>query len=95
MQVIEDVRLDLPIGSIQALGIGQAAPLNGVRPYGSFTVDGRAESSGSFDPVPGDWYAAGLGDVQYSTDDLYQLQDFAIPTPVAASSWGRLKRLYR
>jgi len=94
-QVIEDVMLDLPIGTMKALGLGQVAQAQGMRADGAYAMDGTRKTSGPLDPVATDWFAAGLGEVQYRSDDLYQLQDFEIPTPVAATTWGRLKRLYR
>jgi hypothetical protein len=92
--VFEDTTLSVPAGRFRALGIGQSpmlAMLN-VAPHASLSLDGTLQTaSGS----PSDWYAAGVGVVQYDTDDRYQLVESALPTPVAVTSWGKLKRLYR
>ena len=93
-QVIEDVVLNLPLGNLPALGLGQIGPAQGTRPLGALALDGTARTSGP-ESVASDWFSPGVGEAQYQADDLYQLSDFRIPTPVAASSWGRLKRLYR
>jgi hypothetical protein len=93
--VIEDVLLDLPVGSIKALGLGQTLAAQGMHAYAAYAPDGSARTSTPDVSLATDWFAAGLGEVQYNTDDFYQLVDFEIPTPVVGATWGRLKRLYR
>lgn len=94
LAVFEDTTLVVPAGTFRAFGIGQSPMLAmaAIAPRAFFSLDGALQaSSGS----PSDWYAAGVGVVQYDADDLYQLAGSELPTPVAATSWGKLKRLYR
>ena len=62
------------------------------------TLDGRslpAAGSTVSGTMTTDWYAEGVGLVQYSTTDLFQLVGFGQPTATLASNWGAIKRLYR
>jgi|SRR5262245_1741219 len=98
--VLEDVTLVVPAGSFHAYGVGQVA-VPGTPDFASgkaFTLDGRAlpAATPSIGPsVPSDWFSEGVGVVQYRSSQLFQLVSFTVPTPVAHSSWARVKRLYR
>lgn len=92
-QVMEDGVLSLPAGTFDAMGIGQTAapPLGRTGIAGQLAPDGARRSTAL---TAQEWYAQGVGEVQYATDDLYQLAVADLPTPVVATSWGRIKRLY-
>ena len=96
--VMEDVLLNLPAGSFQALGVGQSAASGpAVAARRALTLDGRVLTAVP-SAVPGsvsDWYSEGVGVVQYSAGELFQLVGFGQPTPTLAASWGAIKRLYR
>jgi hypothetical protein len=96
----EHVTLTLPAGTFDAWGVGQVIMLPGpsLKSGSRLGIDGRTlASSGApiYSLTVTDWYSEGTGDVQYQSSDLYQLVGFGRPTPVLASSWGNLKRLYR
>ncbi len=94
--------LTLPAGSFEAVAIGwipngPASTLaSGI---GTFTLDGHRVSAttkaAAATATPRDWFARAVGVVQWSNGDLYQLTSFGNPTPTLASTWGRLKALYR
>jgi len=80
--------------------VGQviALPSPGLKSGVRLGIDGRTlASSGAsiYSLEETDWYSLGTGDVQYLSSELMQLVAFGRPTPVLASSWGKLKRLYR
>ena len=96
--ITENVLLNLPAGSFQALGVG-LLPTSGpaAAAQKGLTVDGRVLSAVPAG-IPGrttDWFSEGVGVVQSKTSDLYQLVGFGQPTPTLARSWGAIKRLYR
>jgi hypothetical protein len=97
--VSEHVQLALPAGSFDAFGVGQAIMLP-ISQFGggrTLALDGRtlAPSDKSIFLVnTTDWYAEGVGDVQYISDDRYQLVSFGLPTPTARTSWTAIKHLY-
>jgi hypothetical protein len=102
LSVQEDVQLTVPAGTYHAFGIGQPTPANGggatlVLPSGrSLSLDGRSTVvARSAVTNATDWYAEGVGEVQYRGNTLNQLVNFSIPTPTTAVSWGKVKRLYR
>ena len=98
LSILEEVDLALPAGMFHALGTGQvvSAPRAIVAGGRTFSLDGR--SMGSALPGVGsgatDWYADGIGLVQYQGYELLQLVSFGLPTPTARSSWSAIKRLY-
>jgi len=97
------VQLTLPINPAApyfTAAVGQLGPPSGPALVGrtSFTLDGRHLPTGqhsSASATPTDFFVQGLGDVAYQSSELFALLGFGQPTPVATSSWGRLKRLYR
>ena len=96
--IMEDVVLNLPAGSFQALGMG-LSPNSGpaVAARRALTLDGRVLTAVP-SAVPGrvsDWFSEGVGVVQYDAGELFQLVGFCQPTPTLVSNWGALKRLYR
>ena len=103
LSVDEEVDLTLPAGTYHAFGIGAPPPAAGraatvVLPSGHrLSLDGRSALSapGAASTNATDWYAQGVGDVQYLAYSLNQPVNFSIPTPIAVASWGKLKRLYR
>jgi hypothetical protein len=107
LSVLEDVQLTVPAGTYHAFGIGPPPPAAGstatfVLSSGrSLLLDGRSALAGqpagvtTATALNADWYAQGVGVVQYLGNTLNQLVNFSIPTPTAAVSWGKLKRLYR
>jgi hypothetical protein len=107
LSVLEDVQLTVPAGTYHAFGIGPPPPATGsaatvALPSGrSLSLDGRsavaapAAGTTSTAALHEDWYAQGVGDIQYRANSLNQLVNFSIPTPTAGVSWGKVKRLYR
>jgi hypothetical protein len=98
--VTEEVTLAQPAGTFHAYGVGQLVPLPGpaFEQGVARALDGRKLSTGGeriYETYTSDWYTEGVGVVQYDTADLYQLVGYGLATPVAASTWGSLKRLYR
>lgn len=101
-RVQQQVRLSVPAGEFECFGVGQIAPPEfAAAPQGrALALDGRLApaSAASLSPGPAsasEWYADGVGLVQYRTDVPYVLTACSLPTPVASSSWGRIKGLYR
>jgi len=99
--VTEHTALNEPAGSFDTFGVGRLIPLPGPALGGrpSLTLDGRhvpAQPPGIYTISTTDWYAEGVGVVQYSTGDLFQLVSYPNPSPVPtlATSWGAIKRLY-
>lgn len=103
LSVDEDVQLTVPAGTYHAFGIGAPPPAAGGAatvglPSGRrLSLDGRSAVAAptATNSNATDWYAQGVGSVQYRAHSLNQLVNFSIPTPTAAVSWGKLKRLYR
>jgi hypothetical protein len=95
--VYEETGLDVPAGHFATFGIGQylvtgpALRLPAIA-AGQLALDGTLVSPTG---AANEWFAAGVGQVQYVVDDRYQLVSLGIPTPVAASTWGRVKAAYR
>lgn len=100
--VAEEVAVQVPAGTFMCFGVGQVAPpalqatTRGVTlgldgritvPAGAQQDDGPASAS--------EWYANGIGLVQYDTGSRFVLQSTNVTTPATTSSWGRIKRLYR
>lgn len=101
-KVQEQVTVEVPAGSFTCFGVGQVAPpFLRATPQGTMLgIDGRviAPASGAQDNGPTsatEWYAAGVGLVQYDTGDRIILQSTNVSTPAVTSSWGRIKALYR
>jgi hypothetical protein len=99
-EVLEAGDLATPAGTFFAYGVG--APQYVATPLARCSVTGEAISASvrgasgmPAEAAPTDWYCEGVGVVQYSSDALYQLTGYGSPTAVAASTWGRLKNLYR
>ena len=103
MAVKTEVTLNMLAGTFTCFGVGQVAPPGlsfAAAPGVTLGLDGRvigdaAHSLGTGPASASDWYADGVGLVQYYTDVLFQLSAANLPTPTAQSSWGRLKQLYR
>lgn len=92
--------LVIPAGTFFAYGVSQAQPvlpmLAGRSASGEMVGASASRSSGMpAEAVPTDWYCPGVGLVQYASDAVYQLINYGSPTAIAASTWGRLKNLYR
>jgi hypothetical protein len=96
--ILEEVDLSLPAGMFHALGTGQVVSTARAIVAGgrTFSPDGRSlgGATASLGSAATDWYADGVGDVQYQTSDLFQLVSFGLPTPTVLSSWSAIKRLY-
>ncbi|MCC6349577.1 MAG: hypothetical protein IT347_08300 [Candidatus Eisenbacteria bacterium] len=97
-----------PAGSFDCFGVAQVPPP--ARPAGpalpfaprgeALALDGRLAGPAAGPSATGpesafEWYADDVGLVQYDAGTLYQLVSYLLPTPAAASSWGRVKSLYR
>lgn len=97
--VTESTVLSLPAGTFSTFGVGQLVPLPGPSADGvRVTLDGRVvrtTSKSIYAAVTSDWFAEGVGIVQYDIGELFQLVSFGGPTPTVPSSWGALKRMYR
>src|SRR5207249_250756 len=94
--VSEDVQLTLPAGSFHAFGVGQAInlPAPQLATRRTLSLDGRTmnpDGSSIYAVSTTDWFSEGVGEVQYSAGDLYQLISFGGPTPTARSSWAAIK----
>jgi hypothetical protein len=101
-QEMEDVSLTVPAGTYHSFGVGQVvAPVAPraalVRADGqTFSLDGRRlATNGAINSNATDWYAQGVGVVQLQSSALYQLRWFGNPLPVARTTWGSIKQLYR
>ena len=103
MAVQSQVTLNVLAGSFTCFGVGQVAPplLNfAAAPGVTLGLDGRVigdggQMLGNAPDSATDWYADGVGLVQYNVGMLFQLSGANLPTPTAHTSWGRLKQLYR
>jgi len=100
IDALEDVVLALPAGSFQAFGVAEvvSAPGPALGPVRALSLDGRRlgpVTAGATASEATDWYSEGVGVVQYRGYSLLQLVSFNPPTPVAHSTWARVKRLYR
>lgn len=100
--VAEAVTLSPPAGTFECFGVGQVAPpVLAFAPEGqSWGLDGRvrAPATGTLGTGPAsatEWYADGVGLVQYDTGVPYTLQSYDLVTPAVTSTWGRIKQLYR
>ena len=93
--------LSVPAGAFDCVGVGQVlvgpSPAR-VRLAGrTVALDGR-QLVGAQDALSTnatDWFAWGVGVVQYVTSDTYQLVGYGMPTAALRGSWGALKALYR
>jgi len=86
------LQLEFEVTPRFVVGVAQLSP-----PPGSLMLDGRHLPAGSgavSSPAPLDFYGQVLGDVMYQSSELFSLIGYGLPTPVATSSWGALKRLY-
>jgi hypothetical protein len=99
MSALDDVMLSVPAGTFHSFGIGQVALASGKTLLADrgLSLDGRRAGAGpkTTASIVTDWYSADIGLVQYFYLELYQLVSFTGPTPTLATSWGRLKALYR
>ena len=93
--------LSVPAGTFDCVGVGQVlvgpSPAR-VRLAGRvFTMDGRqvVARQDALSTNATDWFARGVGVVQYATADTYQLVGYGMPTAALRGSWGALKVLYR
>jgi hypothetical protein len=104
--VAEAVSLSPPAGTFQCFGVGQVAPpivgpASALAPEGqSWGLDGRVVRGalgvlGTGPASATEWYADDIGLVQYNTGVPYVLQSYDVTVPAVASSWGRIKGLYR
>lgn len=100
-KVKAEYTLTVLAGTFHCIGVGQVAPpVTFVRgqPLG---LDGRARRPASSPADTGpesaeEWYSDGTGLVQANLGAIvYQLSSATGPTPARASTWGRLKSLYR
>ena len=94
-EVYESTHLDLPAGGFDTYGIGQSLPFGwflGLAGEVTRLRQGPAQPAAT-NAV--DWWCEGIGEVQFWTDQIYQLQSFDIATPTLANSWGEVKRRYR
>lgn len=97
MDVIEPGLVGEAYGVTYALLPPSLAP----RGAAAYSLTGRARAGdasarGVPPDEPLDWFAAGFGQVRFRRGgDLYVLTSVDAPVPVAHSTWGRIKRLYR
>jgi hypothetical protein len=96
---LEEVTLDVPAGSFACIGVGQLVAKSAPLPAAlrGFTLDGRraATSPTISASSVSDWFSPGTGVVQYDAGGAFELASYGGPTPTLATSWGRLKALYR
>jgi hypothetical protein len=102
--VLETPALTLPAGTFHTVGVAQGAPPAALSASGAgsarFTLDGRRipaglATSSAATRTPSDWFAEGVGIVQWGYGDDYQLVAWAAATPVRPVTWGELKTRYR
>jgi hypothetical protein len=87
-QVYETRTLTVPAGSFFAYGIGGTYPSGSPVLAGYSLMGAAADERDAMQPAV--WYSDGIGQVQYHTDDLYQLALY-VPTSVQGTTWGRIK----
>lgn len=92
----------VPMGTFSAWGVWGPNVVVAQGPLAGRTLAGEwlgttAPAPGQLPagPSPNEWWAPGIGEIQYQSDTLYQLAGYDLPTPAVASSWGRIKSLYR
>lgn len=95
MEVYEELDLSVPAGRFHVYGVGFSAHIPA---HLSLLVN--RDITGLWDPDPGrnetsKWWTEDVGQVQYTTSDMYQLVAFQEPTPVSSLSWGRVKALFQ
>jgi hypothetical protein len=97
-RALEVVSLSVPAGTFSSVGVGQDLPpvAKAFLAARGLALDGRRASAASkgATPTPTDWFSAGVGEVQYTSSDLFQLVGYGNPTPALQTTWGGLKRLY-
>jgi hypothetical protein len=98
---LEEVTLTVPAGTFDCIGVGQVAyatsPERARIASRGLTLDGRqvAGTRIAASTSARDWFSPGVGDVQYITNDTFQLASYGTATPALTSTWGTLKALYR
>lgn len=90
----------VPAGTFPCFGVAQVAPPAVVVNGQALGLDGRVLPGGGAPSASGpasaaEWYSNGTGVVESDTGVVYILQSVGGPTPARASSWGRIKGLYR
>ncbi len=94
-EVVESGEVETPAGTFFAYGVSNMQ-LVGMLAERRVTADGRVVrpdgTVATASVQATDWYSPGLGEVRYYD---YYLTGYGFPTPALASSWGRLKSLYR
>lgn len=94
-QVDTDEMLALPAGSFHAFGIAAGVPSPRAHPSLGGLGPGGEVLSPAHPRTPSRWWSEGIGIVQYSTSDMYQLSAYGNePTATQMTSWGRVKALY-
>ena len=98
-RVTESITLPV-LGFTTAWGVGYTTlpALFRSRAGRAYTLTGRAIPTGKAGTgvIPTfEWWAPGFGEVQWNSGELWTLVQFDLPTPVANTTWGRIKRLYR
>ena len=103
MAVQSQVTLNVLAGTFTCFGVGQVAPPAlsfAAAPGVMLGLDGRVidDFGQMLDNSPEsatEWYADGVGLVQYNSSTLFQLSTANLPTPATRSSWGHIKQLYK
>jgi hypothetical protein len=91
LEVSSEGMVTVPAGTYFAYGIGiPELPL-----LGGYSITGEVVAGAPGHRAASDWWSDGVGRVQYEVDQIYRLTSFGWPTPVAVTSWGRVKALYR
>lgn len=101
-EVASQLSIGVPAGTFPCFGVGQVAPPvpSAVVQGHTLGLDGRLLGAGATTEDSGpasatEWYSNGIGLAQYDTGILYVLESYELAVPALASSWGRIKRLYR
>ena len=88
-----------PYAPTAVAGVGQVGPPGTALLAGtSITLDGRhlkASQHAVSQATATDFFNSTLGEVAYQSTEFFALLSFGQPTPVARSTWGGIKRLYR
>ncbi len=92
-QVVGEGMISVPAGDFFSFAITYT--VSAAAPGGDARALYGARIAAAFSGGPTDWYSDGIGQVQYDTDDLYQLVSFNVPTATQPTTWGGIKGLYR
>jgi hypothetical protein len=101
LRVYFEGAVTVPAGEFYAYGVGYDIGPRVIFSRGGKTYDllGRSVTAGDLPRTDNttDWYTDGVGEVMfgYVYGDIYRLRSFDTPVPTQATTWGRVRALYR